>query len=296
MSDAGLVATRYGGTNVTATVKLSYPGLGSTSVAGKTVNLTSPEQDALGTSYIVFEQGGSAVTSVTTDANGEAPIEVLIKDLWLAAASAPTSITVTAELAEDTSVTANLVITVTDNREAVLGRYLTSPLIGEGPVLGDEVDHWVNLNLSADGLTRFNALSGWPGLQNDVLASGAYGTYPGGNDPFVKHTAPWYQHQILVFFHELQWGPISGPGYTDDRWLLNGLDWGPLYVEGGIHVAVVFYPRTGDGSWGSEFDDRALQARILDPWPTQNPGNSVYTWSQWRTLLADRTLRRAGRG
>ncbi len=296
ISDEGLIATRYGSTRVRTTLRLKYPGSTSTSVAGKTINLTSPEQAALGTAFIAFEQNGSPVSFVVTDANGEATIDIFLKNLWQAAVAAPTKVTVNAELAEDPTVTASLGIDVRDNFAEVLGLYRASSLIGEGPVLSPAVSDWVNLNLSASGLSRFNALAGWPGLQNDVLASGAYGTYPGGNDPFVTHTAPWYQHQTLVFFHQLQWGPVGGAGNADSRWLLNGLDWGPLYVEGGIHTAVVLYPRTGDGSWGSEFDDSALWARVLDPWPTQQPGSSVYTWSQWRDLLADPTLKRAGEG
>ncbi len=122
-----------------------------------------------------------------------------------------------------------------------------------------------------------------------MLAGGAFKPLLGQDrvNQCIRHTAPYYQREVLAFMHGLQWGQLIGS--TDVRWLLNGLDWGPLFVEGTFHLAAVLYPRIDLGRTEAEWGAKAEFARVLDPWIEQRA--TFYTWPEWMSQLADPSLR-----
>lgn len=68
---------------------------------------------------------------------------------------------------------------------------------------------------------------------------------------------------MLSLLNNLQVDELTGStsGSGDERWLLNGLHFAPLFVEGDCHLAVVVYPQ-GE-SWSG------ADARVFDPWIQQ---------------------------
>ncbi len=65
---------------------------------------------------------------------------------------------------------------------------------------------------------------------------------------------------------------------SDQSWILNGFDFGPIKQLNGAHQAAMIWP--GKYSW-QDWD----QTMILDPWITQDPNNSDYTGNAWLSLI-----------
>ena len=268
--------TRYGRSTVEVTATLS---LGTSTASGKVILLTSPQRDAAGGSFIDFPP------SVTTGADGTVKFTLVTQDLFNASIALP-HIKLVATYAEDHSVTHELDVPTVDNFAAVLSRYNTT--LGGGPVNDAAVRDAIDMMAPADKAQLTNL---YPGLRNDLLASSAYrsayAAISSRHDAFIANTSPWWQHEVLTFLNNLQWTSLSSTtGSGDERWLLNGLHYGPLFVEGDRHLAVVLYPQ-GE-SW------QGGHARVLDPWMEQQAWYCTYT--DWKAVLADPQLQRAGSG
>jgi hypothetical protein len=268
--------TRYGISTVEVTATLS---LGSDPASGKQILLTSVQKDAVGSSFIDFPD------SVTTGADGTVKFTLRTTDLYKASIALP-HIVLKATYAGDTTVTHELDVKTIDNFASVLARYNGS--MGTGAVHDTAVQDAIALMSPSD---RALLEGMYPGLRNDLLASQAYGAaYPAitsRQDDLLAGTSPWWQHRVLQFLNNLQWTSYSSSvGSGDDRWLLNGLDYGPLFVEGDSHLAVVVYPQAESWQGG--------HARVLDPWLEQQ--GLYYGYAQWKALLADPQLARAGSG
>ena len=290
VATTGPVATRFGRTLVHVSLALRRGQAGSSAeVGGKVINLKSDQKDQAGSQYVSFwthEQGYAEATTVTTDGSGNAAFDVAIDDVWRAPVAIP-DVFVVGELAEDASIKSDpFKIRVRNNRdEDLLPLFRTTPLVGSGPV-------YTNATLK----TLLEPYNAWlPGIQNDGVASNAFAGVGEFRQEAIGYTAPYYQQKVLTWLHRLQWGPLLPPPNTseDQRWMLNGLDWAPLFVQGGTHLAVVVYPRTGGGGSASEWGN-ATEARILDPWIWQTP--TAYDWPGWKSALGDADLERLGQG
>ncbi|MCU0256142.1 MAG: hypothetical protein MUF60_05325 [Vicinamibacterales bacterium] len=267
--------TRYGISTIEVTATLS----GTTPASGKQILLSSVQRDAVGSSFIDFP------ASVTTGADGTVKFTLETRDLYRASLALP-HIVLKATYAADPTVVHELDVKTVDNFAAVLARYNGS--MGMGAVHDKAVQDAIAL-MSPSDKTLLEGL--YPGLRNDLLASQAYGAaYPAvtsRQDELLAGTSPWWQHRVLQFLNNLQWTSYSSTvGSGDDRWLLNGLHYGPLFVEGDSHLAVVIYPQAE--SWQGGY------ARVLDPWLEQQ--GFYYGYAEWKALLADPQLTRAGSG
>ena len=268
--------TRYGRSTVEFTAKLS---LGTSSPSGKQILLKSPQRDAVGASFIDFP------ASVVTGADGTVKFTLTTIDLFDASTALP-RILLVGTYAEDPSVFTEFEIRTIDNLGAVLTRY--EALLGQGTVRDDDVVAGIDRMSPRD---RDLLMDSYPGVRNDLLASGAfsdaYSMPATRHDDFLANTSPWWQHQVLTFLNNLQWTSYwSTTGSGDNRWLLNGLHFAPLFVEGDRHLAVVLYPQGKSWSGG--------EARVLDPWIQQRP--TTYSYAAWKAMLADPELQRAGSG
>ncbi len=267
--------TRYGISTVEVTATLS----GVTPASGKQILLSSVQRDAVGSSFIDFP------LSVTTGADGTVQFTLKTTDLYEASIALP-HIVVKATYAEDPTVVHELDVKTIDNFAAVLARY--NQAMGLGAVHDQAVEDAIALMAPSDR----DLLEGlYPGLRNDLLASQAYGAaYPAitsRQDALLACTSPWWQQRVLQFLNNLQWTSYSSTvGSGDDRWLLNGLHYGPLFVEGDSHLAVVVYPQAESWQGG--------HARVLDPWLEQQ--GFYYGYAEWKAILADPLLTRAGSG
>lgn len=267
--------TLYGISTINVSAALS----GVKPVSGKQILLSSAQRDAVGSSFIDFP------ASVTTEADGTVQFTLKTTDLYEASIALP-HIVVKATYAEDPTVVHELDVRTVNNFAAVLIRY--NQAMGLGAVHDQAVQDAIALMAPSDR----DLLEGlYPGLRNDLLASQAYGAaYPAitsRQDALLAGTSPWWQHRVLQFLNNLQWmSYYSATGSGDDRWLLNGLDWGPLFVEGDSHLATVMYPHSE--SW------QGVHARVLDPWLEQQ--GFYYRYTDWKALLADPQLTRAGSG
>lgn len=267
--------TRYG----VSTIEVTATVTGTTPASGKQILLTSVQRDAVGSSFIEFPP------SVTTGADGTVKFKLKTTDLYRASIALP-HIVIKGTLAEDSSVFHELDVKTVDNFAEVLGRYNRS--MGTGAVHDKAVQDAIALMSPSDEALL---LGMYPGLRSDLLASQAYGAaYPAitsRQDELLAGTSPWWQHRVLQFLNNLQWTSYSSSvGSGDERWLLNGLHYGPLFVEGDSHLAVVLYPQAE--SW------QGTHARVLDPWLEQQ--GFYYGYAEWKSILADPQLTRAGSG
>lgn len=268
--------SRYGRSTVEFTATLS---LGTTSASGKQILLSSVQRDAVGGSFITFP------ASVTTGADGTVKFIFQTEDLYDAASALP-HIILKATYAADPTVVTEFDVTTIDNLAAVQARYEAA--LGAGAVRDDDVVAAIDRMAMHD---KDLLLSQYPGVRSDLLASGAYSdAYPvaaARHDDLMASTSPWWQYQVLSFLNNLQWTSYwSTTGGGDDRWLLNGLHYAPLFVEGDRHLAVVVYPQGKSWSSGS--------ARVFDPWIEQQA--TTYSYTAWTGILASPELQRLGSG
>jgi hypothetical protein len=268
--------TWYGRSRVKITAKLS---LGATPASGKTLLITSPENEAVGGDYIQLP----TPPSVVTEADGTVEFPFITQDLWKPGGLAHIHVKVT--FAEDPTVFAELDIKTVDNFAELRARYRSA--FSSGPVWNDTVTSAVD-RMSPSSQEFLNGL--YPGVRNDLLLNRAYqaasSTIAANRDEFAASTSPWWQWKVLSWLNKTQWSSqwaSTGSG-AEDRWLLNGLDYGPLFVEGDRHAAVVIYPRGESWNGGS--------AQVFDPWIEQMP--TSYTYSNWKSMLADSDFARAG--
>ncbi|MBL8143433.1 MAG: hypothetical protein JNM38_20125 [Acidobacteria bacterium] len=268
--------SRYGRSTVEFTATLS---LGASSSSGKQILLTSPQRDAAGAGFIDFP------ASVTTTADGTVTFTLTTDDLHEASIALP-HITLVATYAADPTVSTEFDITTVDNFAMVQARYETA--IGAGAVRDDSVVEAIARMSPRD---QDLLLSAYPGVRNDLLASGAfsdaYAVAAARHDDFLANTSPWWQHEVLSLLNNLQWTSYwSTSGSGDERWLLNGLHFAPLFVEGDRHLAVVVYPQ-GE-SWSG------ADARVFDPWIQQQA--TTYSYAMWKGMLASPELENLGSG
>ena len=231
------------------------------------------QRDAVGSSFIDFPP------SVTTGADGTVKFTLKTTNLYKASIALP-HIVLKATYAADPTVTHELDVKTIDNLGALLGRYNTS--LGSGPVHDKAVEDAIAMMAPSDK-ARLEGL--YPGLRNDLLASQAYGAaYPPSRpvpDRFLEGTSRGGNGEVLQFLNNVQWTSLSSTtGSGDDRWLLNGLDYGPLFVEGDKP------PGRGALSAGRELAGRP-RARAR---PVARAEAYYYSYTDWKSKLADPQL------
>ena len=112
-----------------------------------------------------------------------------------------------------------------------------------------------------------------PGLADALKTAG--NTYYGLITDLLSHyigsynvwTCGGYQIQVLYLLDSIRL-------QSDFSWILNGFDYGPIKQIQGLHQAAVIWPTD------RTYLDGAF-ARILDPWPAQDPKGAEWTWVGW---------------
>lgn len=268
------IVTKYGRSEFSVRLRFTGPADAS-ELANKVVELSSLEKIMFGADYIDFPD------QVTTDARGESVFNVGVEDLWRLS-TPPAEINIAAILHENSSVVGNLDIVVFDNAAAILDLYLQ--VIPVGPI-------WGNVILEQQGLLgaiidthKWMVMrTSMAGHINNALASGLFKWAPNNwDDQFNAFTCGDYQNRVLSLLGDLHFNREIEFVQTD--YLLNGLDYGPLFENGGLHVAAMMYPRKTDGHW--EWWDN--DTWILDPWLEQKP--RYYTWTEWMDRLKSKNF------
>lgn len=265
-------ATFYGRTEIPISVQLrsSDP---NADLSDKQVLLSCEQAHSLDANYLSFP------ASVTTDANGQAQFVVTVADLWRAK---PTfdEVVIHAQLTEDATIQDDQRIVWFNNLGQVVDIYMRK--IPRGVIWNNEV--WQEVAKISPGFASIqetllkraasaghvnNAMASYSSL---VLARWA----PSAGTLFDNYICGNYQAQVLNLLYDLR---VNHNTESQTDWLMNGLDYGPLFVLGGEHVAAMIYPRLTDGhlEWSN------AETLILDPWLTQEP--AVYTWQTWNRML-----------
>ena len=266
--------TWHGRTEVPIKLRLEAQN-GEEEVAGKTVRLSSSERQAAGAERIAFPD------TLVTDTQGEARFTLVVDELWLAQPGFDT-ITLRAVLAEDATVTARKEVVLIDNLAQVVDFY--QRLVPRGVIWENTVWDVVRriVPLAAEILRRELEWKSWAGHVNNTLDSLFWLLAP----PEYKYlfaltTCGGYQATVLNLMQDLHRN-LNAYGRTD--WFLNGLDYGPIFESGGLHVAAMVYPRLTDG----RRDWMSPHTIILDPWLEQEP--VAYPFNDWLARLTDKNM------
>ncbi len=262
-------ATLYGWTEIPVTVQYTSSDPNA-NLQGKKIQL-SCGTTGLGSARLNFPE------SVSTDASGQATFTVALDDLWKAETSLD-GIILAAQLDGDAAISGQQRIDWFDNLGQVLDYYwqwIPRGLVWENAIWTEvEKRNPTIVSLYQSLLQR----TGMAGHVNNALSSVLFDWVGNNwNNQFDPYVCGSYQAQVLTMLCNLRLN-TTGEGQTD--WLMNGLDYGPLFVLGGEHVATMIYPRVNLGQAEWKNDD----TRVLDPWLTQEP--AIYTWKTWKKMLA----------
>lgn len=236
--------------------------------------LTSQQRDEAGAAHINF------IDEIVTDGLGMAGTILEVNDLWRTGRTFE-EIVITAELEDNPGIRAVIEVDVLDNREEILGIYAAA--IPEGVIWDNGL--WDVLRQHqpevADTYEQLLELKYMAGHVNNALNSLLFDWVPNSwNNQFDEFTCGGYQAAILKLMNRLHYNN-NDQGQTD--WLLNGLDYGPIFEAGGLHVAAILYPRvSGRADWKND------DTLILDPWMAQKP--RVYGWEAWFDALSGKNM------
>ena len=262
----------YGSTEVKMRVILSDP-FDKLQKEYRPIQLSCPQKDAVGSAYITLPENGS------TDGAGIFEFTLSAHNLYDAGQSI-NSITVTAVAnAEDPPLSHEFTISVVNNLNLLLGIYqaeILHGIVAGGDILRTLEEAGIDVSLQRKIIEMIQSNNNGMGHLNNALESVLFDLIPGRwNDQFSPFACGGYQVQVLFLLDSLR---LNATTYGQTSWMLNGLDYGPLSVSGGLHVAAMIYPRdVGQGDWVG--DDTI----VLDPWLTQTPQS--YSWSQWHEAL-----------
>ena len=267
--------TLYGSTEVKIRVQLSDP-FDKLQKEYRPIQLICPRKDAIGSAYIDLPASGE------TDDNGIFEFTLTAQNLYDCGQPLD-SITVTAVTTTITPpLSKEFTIQVIDNMDLLMDIYQTEILEG-AVVLGelfrtlDKAGFDVSLQRKFREFLNNKNLGHW----NNTLSSVFFDWVPGQwNNQFDLFVCGNYQKQVLTLLNALR---LNATTYGQTSWLLNGLDYAPVGIGGGAHLAAMIYPRvSGPGDWAG---DNTL---VLDPWLTQSPQS--YTWTEWHDALGTASL------
>jgi hypothetical protein len=267
--------TRFGRTQLSIRIKLT--GVKDpAALKNQVIELSSEEKSLAGTNFIQLPE------QIVTDAQGEATASLVVDNLWRSQATIGL-ISVWARLRASPEVADVKAIAVVDNASALLELY--QQRIPQGRIWDNEV--WDELQKVAGTLINVPQWmvmrASFAGHINNALDSILFDWIPNyWNNQFDAFTCGGYQAAVLNLMSDIHFNVLPDLGQTD--WLMNGLDYGPLYEHGGIHVAAMLYPRllNGDQEWHDP------NTWILDPWLEQQP--EYYRWSAWLDRIDAKNL------
>ena len=244
-------------------------------VAGKTVLLSSSERNSIGSEYLTFPD------KLVTDAQGDAIFTLVVDEIWKAKPSFD-SIHLQAMIEEDSNVSARNEIVLINNLAQVVDFY--ERLIPRGVIW--ETFTWELIRrvapLAAGEMERELKWKGCAGHVSNFFDSLFWILSPPGyRYYFALTTCGGYQAKVLDLMEDLHRN-LNSYGRTD--WLLNGLDYGPIFECGGLHVAAMVYPRISNTRW----DWMTMETIILDPWLEQVP--VAYPMEEWLSKLFNKNM------
>jgi hypothetical protein len=195
--------------------------------------------------------------TVTTDSNGEASFNVRCAGLYEIEGFWQKALEV-------------IDITVTGGPGNNLTTKIELPVVWGYESLIDGYEQDIPLGRVITNFNQLNIIE--QGLVSTGLYAGAVNNARSKNDSaYNVFTCGGYQTQVLYWFDTIR--------LSDEyQWVLNGFDYGPVKQLGGAHQAASLWP-----SDKSPYDKD--YACILDPWPSQNPKNSVFSWYSWLSTI-----------
>jgi len=264
--------TLYGSTEMNMRVILSDP-YNKLQNEYRPITLTCPEKDALGSAYITLPENG------TTDGSGIFEFTLSAQNLYDAGAPISSITVIATASAEDPPLTHEFSISVINNLDLLLGIYqaeIFHGIVAGGDLLRTLDEAGIDVSTQRKLIEMIQKNNNAMGHINNALESVLFDLVPGRwNDQFSPFACGGYQVQVLMLLDSLR---LDATTYGQTSWLLNGLDYGPLSVSGGVHVAAMIYPRvSGQGDWAGD------DTLVLDPWLTQTPQS--YSWNQWHDAL-----------
>lgn len=255
-------ATIYGKTAIPLSLKLMTDDPPGPNAGGRVRILAQlangQSSRAVTIAHLPYERGSSEL-SETADENGEVG-DLFLNVLDLArefepGATPPSSVVVIAISGDHAQ---RLEIPIFDNFSEILRRYVSTPNYVPDGIRSPHRDRFKPPfpNLAVDGLIEVDI---------NLYLAAFHGAGPNVNRAW---TCGNYQTFSLVFLNDLRHD-------SEDFWLLNGIDYGPLQLRTVEHHFVGIYPE-GDNY-------RSERSRILDPWIVQAP--VVYTFVEHAALF-----------
>lgn len=199
------------------------------------------------------EKKGSPSLQVRTDENGRIDLFFRTDDVFRGAGDGPlvTDFTISAQRSLEPP--APVILPVFDNRRHLFNRYLTS-------------SEYIPNGATSDWRAPFRPPFPADGILNLPAAAVAAVVKP-GNAPKGSVYCSEYQPRVLILLHDIR--------NSDEGWLVNGLDYGPLQTSNFEHHFVGLYPASEPYN--------GPNAIILDPWLAQMP--VIYTWAEFANFV-----------